>query len=88
MRRGGSSRSGWRSTGQNAEGAVDAGAGQVGARIIVGTLATLVEYGHLGERRSREARGRAEQERNRATRAVLPAGLLAEVTAWAASCRI
>lgn len=39
---------------------------QLGARLIMDTLATLVEHGHLGTRLSAEERARAEAERNRA----------------------
>lgn len=39
---------------------------QLGARIIMDSLATLVANGHLGTRLSREERERAEVERNRA----------------------
>jgi agmatinase len=39
---------------------------QLGARIVMDTLATLVEHGHLGARMTAEERARAEQERNRA----------------------
>jgi agmatinase len=37
---------------------------QLGARIVMDTLATLVEHGHLGTRMTAEERARAEQERN------------------------
>ncbi|HEU4489946.1 MAG TPA: agmatinase [Jiangellales bacterium] len=39
---------------------------QLGARIVMDTLATLVEHGHLGTRMTAEERALAEQERNRA----------------------
>ena len=39
---------------------------QLGARIIMDTLATLVEHGHLGTRLTTEQRARAEADRNRA----------------------
>lgn len=39
---------------------------QLGARLIMDTLATLVEHGHLGTRLSAEERARAEAERDRA----------------------
>ena len=43
---------------------------QLGARVIMDTLATLVESGHLGQRLTREERERAELERNRAAEGV------------------
>ncbi|MBV9544623.1 MAG: agmatinase [Chloroflexi bacterium] len=42
------------------------GTSQLGARLIMDTLATLVEHGHLGSRLSRDERERAELERNQA----------------------
>jgi agmatinase len=38
----------------------------LGARVVMDTLATLVQHGHLGTRLTAEARARAEHERNRA----------------------
>ena len=38
----------------------------LGARVVMDTLATLVQHGHLGARLTAEERARAEQERNRA----------------------
>lgn len=38
----------------------------LGARVVMDTLATLVQYGHLGSRLSAEERARAEHERNAA----------------------
>jgi len=37
---------------------------QLGARVIMDTLATLVEHGHLGTRLTRQERQRAEHERD------------------------
>jgi hypothetical protein len=42
------------------------GTSQLGARVIMDTLATLVENGHLGTRLTNEERMQAEAERNRA----------------------
>jgi agmatinase len=39
---------------------------QLGARLIMDTLASLVEHGHLGNRLTREEREQAERERDRA----------------------
>ena len=39
---------------------------QLGARVVMDTLATLVENGHLGTRLTAEDRARAEQERHHA----------------------
>jgi agmatinase len=39
---------------------------QLGARVIMDTLATLVEHGHLGARLTSEQRAAQERERNRA----------------------
>jgi agmatinase len=39
---------------------------QLGARVIMDTLASLVEHGHLGNRLTREEREQAERERDRA----------------------
>ena len=39
------------------------GTSQLGARVVMDTLATLVENGHLGSRLSKEERDRAEAER-------------------------
>ena len=39
---------------------------QLGARVVMDTLATLVEYGHLGSRLTADERARAEHERNMA----------------------
>jgi hypothetical protein len=41
-----------------------------GAPVIMDTLATVAERGHLGARRSREQRERAELERNQAAEGV------------------
>ena len=38
----------------------------LGARVVMDTLATLVQHGHLGTRLTAEERARAEQETNRA----------------------
>jgi agmatinase len=38
----------------------------LGARVVMDTLATLVQHGHLGARLTADERARAEQERNRA----------------------
>jgi hypothetical protein len=42
------------------------GTAQLGARVVMDTLATLVSNGHLSSRLTREERERAEHERNRA----------------------
>jgi arginase family enzyme len=42
----------------------------MGARVIMDTLASLVEGGHLGKRLTRDERERAEVERNRAAEGV------------------
>ena len=42
---------------------------QLGARVIMDTLASLVESGHLGSRLTRDDRERAEHERNQAAEA-------------------
>ena len=45
------------------------GTSQLGARVIMDTLATLVDSGHLGTRLTRSERERAEAERNQAAEA-------------------
>jgi agmatinase len=42
------------------------GTAQLGARVIMDVLATLVDAGHLGSRLTREERERQEHERDRA----------------------
>jgi hypothetical protein len=39
---------------------------QLGARLIMDTVASLVEHGHLGNRLTRTEREEAERERDRA----------------------